>query len=288
MPKNSNMRNKKEQSARIFLTGATGFLGNALLKQITENGDFVVGIGNSESRVQQTKHKFPNVDLFLADISSDSDIIEDIIKKYKCDYIIHCAALKHVILCEENPLRTHRVNVEGSKNIVNLAIKNNIKNVVFVSTDKAIHPAGVYGVSKQVGEKIFLEHNFTVFQGVNFFFSAGSVLDVWEQQRSKNKPLSISSINSIRYFINADEVGQNILNNLDNCGKTITTSVCYEVKLNMLAEAFCEYHNYYDLSYYTPHKVEKLKEDLPQNINIMKMTKENIKNMLDNYYNSIK
>ena len=56
----------------------------------------------------------------------------------------------------------------------------------------------------------------------------------------------------------------------------------------MLAEAFCEYHNYYDLSYYTPHKVEKLKEDLPQNINIMKMTKENIKNMLDNYYNSIK
>ena len=114
------------------------------------------------------------------------------------------------------------------------------------------------------------------------------MLDVWEQQRSKNKPLSISSINSIRYFINADEVGQNILNNLDNCGKTITTSVCYEVKLNMLAEAFCEYHNYYDLSYYTPHKVEKLKEDLPQNINIMKMTKENIKNMLDNYYNSLK
>jgi FlaA1/EpsC-like NDP-sugar epimerase len=282
------MSKKSKQDVRIFITGATGFLGNALLKQITKNGDFVVGTGNSELRLQQTKHQFPNVDLFLADISSDSDLIENIIQKYKCNYIIHCAALKHVVICEENPIRAHRVNIEGSKNIVNLAIKNNIKNVVFVSTDKAIHPSGVYGASKQASEKLFLDHNFTVFQGVNFFFSAGSVLDVWERQRSRNKPLSISSINTIRYFINVFEVVQNILNNLNNHGKTITTSVCYEVKLNMLAEAFCEYHNYYDLSYYTPHKVEKLKEDLPQNINIMKMTKEDIKNMLDNYYNSVK
>jgi FlaA1/EpsC-like NDP-sugar epimerase len=281
-------QSKNKQDVRIFITGATGFLGNELLKQITKNGDFVVGTGNSELRLQQTKHQFPNVDLFLADISSDSDLIENIIQKYKCNYIIHCAALKHVVICEENPIRAHRVNIEGSKNIVNLAIKNNIKNVVFVSTDKAIHPSGVYGASKQASEKLFLDHNFTVFQGVNFFFSAGSVLDVWERQRSRNKPLSISSINTIRYFINVFEVVQNILNNLNNHGKTITTSVCYEVKLNMLAEAFCEYHNYYDLSYYTPHKVEKLKEDLPQNINIMKMTKEDIKNMLDNYYNSVK
>jgi FlaA1/EpsC-like NDP-sugar epimerase len=279
---------KSKQDARIFITGATGFLGNALLKQITKNGDFVVGTANSELRLQQTKHQFPNVDLFLSDIYSDIDLIENIIQKYKCNYIIHCAALKHVVICEENPIRTHRVNVEGSKNIVNLAIKNNIKNVVFVSTDKAIHPAGVYGATKQASEKLFLDHNFTVFQGVNFFFSTGSVLDVWERQRSANKPLSISSINTVRYFINVFEVVQNILNNLNNPGKTITTSVCYEVKLNMLVEAFCEYHNYYDLSYYNPHKVEKLKEDLPQNINIVKMTKEDIKNMLDNYYNSLK
>ena len=277
-----------KQDVRIFITGATGFLGNELLKQITKNGDFVVGTGNSELRLQQTKHQFPNVDLFLADISSDSDLIENIIQKYKCNYIIHCAALKHVVICEENPIRAHRVNIEGSKNIVNLAIKNNIKNVVFVSTDKAIHPSGVYGASKQGSEKLFLDHNFTVFQGVNFFFSTGSVLDVWERQRSKNKPLSINSINTTRYFINVFEVVQNILNNLDNCRKTITTSVCYEVKLNMLAEAFCEYHSYYNLSYYNPHKVEKLKEDLPQNINIVKMTKEDIKEMLDNYYNSLK
>ena len=281
------MSKKKKQDVRILITGITGFLGNELLDQITKRDIFAVGFGNSELRLQQTKLQFPNVDLFLSDVSNDTDLIENIIQKYKCNYIIHCAALKHVVVCEENPIRTHRVNVEGSKNIVNLAIKNNIKNVIFVSTDKAIHPSGVYGASKQVIAKLFLNHNFTVFQGVNFFFSTGSVLDVWERQRSRNKPLSISSVNTIRYFVNVSEVVQGILNNLNNLGKTITTSACYKVRLNILVEAFCEYHNYYNLSYYNPHKVEKFKEDLPQNINIIKMTKEDIKNMLDNYYNSL-
>ena len=224
----------------ILITGASGFLGNELIRQCRERNYNVVGIANSETRIQKTKFLNSEIPILSLDVYSDVERMNKVIKDYDVEYIIHAAAMKHIGICEDNACRTVEVNVIGSKNVLESALKNDIKNSICVSTDKAINPTSVYGSSKYLMEKMFLENNFSVFQGVNYFFSTGSVLDIWDNQISDGNQLTVNKNNSTRYFVEVQEVAKTILDNLDTKGKTVTTNYCYKVKLYELAKAFCE------------------------------------------------
>ena len=82
------------------------------------------------------------------DISSSKLKLSYIMGLHDVDYIIHTAAMKHVRICEENPTRAIEVNVVGTKNIIEAALENNIKNIIGISTDKATNPSCVYGNDK--------------------------------------------------------------------------------------------------------------------------------------------
>ena len=80
-----------------------------------------------------------------------------IMKKLKCDAVFHCAAYKHVPLMEENPVASIENNVFGTKNLLDACLENNVERFVLISTDKAVEPVSVYGVSKMLSEKLVLQ-----------------------------------------------------------------------------------------------------------------------------------
>jgi UDP-N-acetylglucosamine 4,6-dehydratase len=268
----------------ILITGITGFLGTRIAKACIDRGLSVVGVAHSEIRDKKFKTLFPEVSTYCADISHDTDILDHIIKTHNVDYIIHTAAMKHIGVCESNPNKAIDVNIFGSKKVVSAAINNNIKNVIAISTDKSINPSCVYGFTKFLMEKLVMERGYSVFQGVNFFFSTGSVLDIWDSCRMKGEPLTVNPINTVRYFVSAEDVADKILNNLDRNGETLYLETCYKVGLHELYEAYADYHDYYNRECYDSISAEKTVEEIPEGVTVIDSTPEILKEKFDKYY----
>ena len=141
----------------ILITGATGFLGGELIEECLKRNYKPIAIGHSEHRTIRTIERFPDLPIYCLDISSNKNQIKKIIDKHNIEYVVHAAALKHVSICEANPSRATEINVIGSKNIIDLCLEKEIKNAIAVSTDKAINPINVYGRTKYIMERMFLE-----------------------------------------------------------------------------------------------------------------------------------
>ena len=270
----------------ILVTGAAGFLGRELTSQLLNKGHFVVGVTNSESKTQEINffNKHNNLKVYNMDISTSKLKLSHVMRVHNIEYVIHAAAMKHVRICEENPTRAIEVNIIGTKNIIEASLSNNIENIIVISTDKATNPSCVYGMTKHFTEKMLLEYNFSVFQGVNFFFSTGSVLDIWEKQRSQLKPISVSERNMIRYFVPVDHVAQKIISSLDERGKYIFNDKCYRIALHDLATAYKEYHSYHKQEKYNDLSYEKLEEEIFYDIEVEESSLKTIKNLLQSFY----
>ncbi len=248
----------------ILITGGTGFLGRSLVSNLIENNYKVVVIGHSENGIKNFERQFCNnaqIKLYCVDIASGFLELKSIIKKHKVTHIIHAAALKHVGICEENPIRAIEVNINGSKNVIDAAISENIKNVIAISTDKAIKPLCTYGMTKNLMEKMFLQNNFSVFRGVNFLFSSESVLEIWDKLRKEDKPLLVNK-SAVRYFSTIEQVSKKIISFLNNSGE-FSVDECYEISVENLQKAFSKYHNYWNVSEYIPLNIEKEGEEIP-------------------------
>ena len=268
----------------ILITGGTGFLGRHIISKCIVSGHNVVSLSHSEAREKEVQLKYPDVSFYAADISHNKDIIDSVEKKHNIDYIIHAAAMKYIGICENNPTRTVQVNIDGSRNIIEIAKNNGVKNVIAVSTDKAINPTSVYGSSKFLMEKLMLENGFSVIQGVNFFCSTGSVLDLWENFKNEGKEIGVNVEDTTRYFVNANDVADKILENLDTHGEYLSLDECYRVSLHDLAKAFCEYNDYYKTKDYVSISAEKTIEEIPENVSIINANVDTIKSLLHEYY----
>jgi len=268
----------------VLITGATGFLGRTLAVSCLKKGYKVIGTGYSESGIKNFERTIGNdIPIYAIDISKGYTSLKNIIKKHEVQYIVHAAALKHVGICEANPTRAIGVNVIGSRNVVNAAIECNVKNVIGVSTDKSIKPLCVYGMTKKLMEEILLEHNFGVFQGVNFLFSTESVLDIWDKLRLKNEPILVN-MHAERYFVSIDDVSNKIIASIDE-KKRFTVNECYRVSISNLQKAFSKYHQYWNVDEYTPLDIEKIEEDLPlTEIHISTPSIDLITTLLDKHY----
>ena len=266
----------------ILITGITGSLGTALAEESIERDHHIIGIAHSEKRSKLMQLEFPEIELHSIDIV-DEDMLEKVINRSNVDYIIHCAAMKHIGICENNPTRAVDVNVDGSRNVINAAYKNDVENIIAVSTDKAINPSCVYGSTKLLMEKMMLENNYSVIQGVNFFFSSGSVLEIWKQAKDSNTPIKINTNNTVRYFVDASDVAKKILDNLSVQGEYIHLDTCYRVYLHDLAQAFCEYYDYHNTSEYHPISAEKIEEEVPENVEIVEVGVEELKEIFSEY-----
>ena len=133
------------------------------------------------------------------------------------DWVIHTAALKHVSLCEENPIKASATNITGTINIVNAATSQRVKKVIFISTDKAVEPNNVMGATKFIAERIMINTqitNITRFACIrlgNVFNSQGSVVPLFLKQIQNGGPVTVTSPEMTRFFMSLEDAAGLIL-----------------------------------------------------------------------------
>lgn len=216
---------------KILLTGSTGFLGRNILKTYhLDNIEFICII-NSEKRYKEIDFLFKDYKIYRGDIS-DKNFIENIFKENNIDYVIHAAAMKYIDTCEIFKRDCIDTNVIGTLNICEFSKKYNVKNVITISTDKAINPSSIYGTSKLFSEKITLSFGYNVYQGVNFWNSDGSFIRKWRSAIRNKHEVNLYDPNHIRYFCFYEDIIIDIMealklkNNIINYPK-----FCYKVKI---------------------------------------------------------
>ena len=219
----------------ILVTGGGGSIGSELVRQlITLPVKKVMGLDNSESAIhslimslndrknEKNKHKFKYI------ISNVRDYVkvDKILKQENPDIIFHAAAHKHLPFMEEYPEEAIKNNILATENIATLAIKNNIKNFIFISTDKAVRPTSLMGASKRICERMIMslshEQNNTKFKITRFgnvLGSSGSVIPVFERQIREGKPLTVTHPEMVRFFMSIREAARLVI-------KACTQKIC--------------------------------------------------------------
>jgi UDP-N-acetylglucosamine 4,6-dehydratase (inverting) len=198
----------------ILLTGGTGSFGKKFSEIVLrDHNPASIRIYSRGELLQYEMEKaFSNDKLrfFIGDVR-DRDRLTRAMNDV--DIVIHAAALKHVPACEYNPIEAVKTNVDGAKNVIECAIDNNVEKVLALSTDKAVHPVNLYGATKMVAEKLFVQGNYysgkkrTKFACVrygNVVGSRGSVIPLFLAQK-KTGTITITDERMTRFWITLDQ-----------------------------------------------------------------------------------
>ena len=234
----------------ILITGGTGSIGQALAKKALDDGAKLVRIfSNDENALYEMEidfEKFKNIEYIIGDIR-DPEKVSMIVNN--CDIVFHTAALKHVDRCELNPLEAMTVNVIGTNNVAKASIASGVKNVVCISTDKAVNPIGVMGATKLLAEKLlsaeaFHSNSKTIFASVRFgnvFHTRGSILPRIEKQIQNGESLKLTDERMNRFFMTKEDAVNLIINatKIARGGETFVLKMPL-LRLNDLFEAMKE------------------------------------------------
>ena len=196
----------------ILITGGTGSWGNELTAQLLHKNPKEIRIISRGEFAQVTMYyKFMDdrIKFIIGDVR-DLDSLKSACKDV--DYIFHLAALKHVPICEAQPDEAIKTNITGTQNLIRAAIENHVKKVIDVSSDKAVDPLNLYGMTKAVGEKLIIHANtlsdttkFLCIRGGNVLGSNGSVVPVFINMIKKHNKITITDKRMTRYFITLQE-----------------------------------------------------------------------------------
>ena len=240
-------------SERYLVTGGSGSVGSALVKYLIERGKIVCSYDHNEDGLFEQQQaidpsKRSNLKSFVGDVR-DYDRLEQAMNGV--DYVYHCAALKHVKLCEYNPFEALKTNVDGTNNVVNASLKHNVKRVVLTSSDKAVNPSSTMGVTKLLSERIITSGNNisgtkkTKFCSVRFgnvWNTAGSVGKIFKRQSIKQENITLTSPDMTRFFVtmsNAIDLCEYAMKNM--LGGEIFISNMGKLNIKELAEQFILY-----------------------------------------------
>jgi len=209
----------------VLVTGGTGSIGSKLVEHIlTFNPRQVRVLSRDEGRQYELleRLRYPeNLRLLIGDIR-ERERLEYAFKGV--DIILHAAAMKQVPLCEYNPFEAVKTNILGSQNVIDAAIKNNVKKVIAISTDKAVYPANVMGASKLMMEKLFINANWTGGKSTTKFscvrfgnvtWARGSVLPTWKQQIEKEGSINVTNPDMTRFMMSIDQAVRLVLKAVD-------------------------------------------------------------------------
>jgi UDP-N-acetylglucosamine 4,6-dehydratase/5-epimerase len=197
----------------IFVTGGTGSWGHELVKQLlTYNPKEIRIFSRNETSQFAMKQEFdhnPTLHFIIGDIKEKDTLIEAC---QGVDYIFHLAALKHVPVCEDQPIEALKTNVIGTQNVIDAAISSNVKKVIYISTDKASDPSNFYGLSKAMGERLIIHANtlntntkFVCIRGGNVLGTNGSVIHVFKRQIQEKQKVGITDIRMTRFFLTVQD-----------------------------------------------------------------------------------
>lgn len=200
---------KQDRGAIILITGGTGTFGSAFVKRCLQSDFKEIRIfSRNKQKQEQLKKECKNnskLKFYIGDIKNKKEL--DIAMK-GANYVIHAAALKYIFQCEQNPIEALENNIIGSKNVIDLSIENQIEKIILLSTDKAIYPTSVMGLTKAYMEKIGLrkaqqqqQTRICIVRFCNILASNGSVIPLFINQIKNEKPLTITDPEMTRFFM---------------------------------------------------------------------------------------
>ena len=275
----------KEQT--VMVTGAAGSIGSEIVRQVAAfKPQTIVLFEMAESPLHDLtvdlRKEFPNQQFVpvIADVRN-VDMVEEVFEEYHPHVVFHAAAYKHVPLMEDFPAQAILANVQGSKNVADMAIKFNAKRFVMVSTDKAVNPTNVMGASKRIAEiyvqSLFLKAakenaNCTKFITTRFgnvLGSNGSVVPYFKKQIAAGGPVTVTHPDIIRYFMTIPEASCLVLEaaTLGSGGEIFCFDMGQPVKIadlakNMIHLAGFEPGKDIEITYTGLRPGEKLYEEL--------------------------
>jgi UDP-glucose 4-epimerase len=201
----------KLDNTTLLITGGTGSFGNAVLKRFLNSEIKEIRIFSRDEKKQddmRNEYKNDKIKYFLGNVR-DYDSIEACLEGV--DYIFHAAALKQVPSCEFFPWEAAKTNVFGTENVLNAAIRQGVKKVICLSTDKAVYPINAMGISKAMMEKVMVAKSRTsstsTLMGTrygNVIASRGSVIPLFISQIKSGQPLTITDPNMTRFMMSLD------------------------------------------------------------------------------------
>ena len=197
----------------LMITGGTGSFGNAVVKKLLNSEIAEIRIFSRDEKKQDDMRKFynsPKLKFYVGDVR-DRDSIEDAVRTV--DFIFHAAALKQVPSCEFYPMEAVKTNVEGTNNVLQAAIKSEVKKVICLSTDKAVYPINAMGISKALMEKVAISKsrnldNSTIICTTrygNVMGSRGSVIPLFLNQMNSKQPITITNQDMTRFMMTLDD-----------------------------------------------------------------------------------
>jgi UDP-glucose 4-epimerase len=201
------------KNKNLLITGGTGSFGNEVLSQFLESDIAEIRIfSRDEKKQEDMRISFNNKKLkfYLGDVRNYQSI-KSALKGV--DYVFHAAALKQVPSCEFYPMEAIETNILGAENVINAAIKENVKSAVFLSTDKAVYPINAMGLSKAMMEKLVsakardvnVNNTLCTTRYGNVMASRGSVIPLFVSQIQSGKPLTITDPQMTRFMMSLSE-----------------------------------------------------------------------------------
>ena len=180
---------------KVLITGGTCTIGASFIKEYYNDYEFY-NVSRNGTNIVKLQQDYPKVTSFACDICELESLI-NIFEKVKPDVVIHTAALKHINLAEENPTQAVEINIIGSLNVIKASIRSEVPITIGISTDKACNPSSMYGYTKSIMERMFMENyndktKFICTRFANVAGSNGSVIPLWKSLAEKGEPLKLT------------------------------------------------------------------------------------------------
>ena len=200
----------------VLVTGVCGTVGSELIRQLsTMNCARIIGIDNNETELfflDQSYGSHDNVELLLGDLR-DSEALTRLFRGV--DVVLHAAALKHVVLCEQSPREAVATNISGIMNVIDAAEANCVKHLLFTSSDKAVNPTNVMGTTKLMGERLMTAAHAhcrgeqkTIVASTRFgnvLGSRGSVVPLFTRQIAQGGPITLTDAAMTRFIMTLED-----------------------------------------------------------------------------------
>jgi FlaA1/EpsC-like NDP-sugar epimerase len=264
---------------RVLVTGAGGSIGSEICRQLLSGGaSRLYLLGHGENSIYQIDRELrllqeegvgekATIVPVIGDLK-DRDYMNHIIPKLKADVIFHAAAYKHVPMMEENPVAAIENNLFGTHNLINAAYAEGVKRFVHITTDKAVEPISVYGVSKYLCEELVLAAarnaaegsekedsgeggktgnvNFMVVRFGNVLGSRGSIMPLFQKQIEKGGPVTVTHPEMRRWFMTIPEACSLVLKagGVGSNGNLYLLDMGEPVRIRDLAEQMIRFYGF--------------------------------------------
>lgn len=208
----------EKMNGTLLITGGTGSFGNAVVKRFLESEIGEIRIfSRDEKKQDDMRHTYQQsfgplaekLRFYIGDVRDLSSVKNAM---YGVDHVFHAAALKQVPSCEFFPMEAVKTNVMGTENVLTAAVEAGVKQVICLSTDKAVYPVNAMGTSKALMEKLAVAKSrncpaakVCCTRYGNVLYSRGSVVPLWIEQIRAGKPITVTDPEMTRFVMTMDE-----------------------------------------------------------------------------------